>query len=259
MINIRFASIPANPPLTRRETEAAIAIFDFINRCFGSIGLELGAAELQVIKRPQLGAPRFCPQSLNPESSCDCIYLSMESFNFWCQLIFQASHEFTHCVIHYLNSQENQKSKWIEETICEAMSLVFLNTFASSWDRVALSKANISYDASVQDYLSNELKERGNHRLGNCHGIEELREINRTSEAQREDRREEMHQLYSLIRSAKDIQSLVHYRDFVISGTILLDTKRYQDEYPSSRPIQYLCSLQDSALRREAVGASVSV
>ena len=258
MINIRFASIPDNPPLTSQETEAAIAIFDFIGTGFESIDLAVGPAEMQVIKHPNRGFPQFCPQSLNPELPCDCIYLSMDSFTRWCQLIFQASHEFTHCVIYYLNSHENQKAKWIEETICEAMALVFLNTFASNWNRVALSKKNISYGASIQNYLCGRLKEHGNHRLKNCHGIEELQEINGTSEEQREDRREEMHQLYSLIRSAKDIQSLVHYRDFVIPETILLDTKRYQDEYPSSRPVQYLCSLQDSALRREAVGASVS-
>jgi len=37
-----------------------------------------------------------------------------------------------------------------------------------------------------------------------------------------------------------------------------LDTQRYQGEYPSSRPVQYLCSLQENALRRDAVTAKVS-
>lgn len=61
-----------------------------------------------------------------------------------------------------------------------------------------------------------------------------------------------------MIRSSMDIQALAHYRDFVVPGTILLDTQRYQGEYPSSRPVQYLCSLQENALRRDAVTAKVS-
>ena len=61
-----------------------------------------------------------------------------------------------------------------------------------------------------------------------------------------------------MIRSSMDIQALAHYRDFVVPGTILLDIQRYQGEYLSSRPVQYLCSLQENALRRDAVTAKVS-
>ena len=140
----------------------------------------------------------------------------------------------------------------------EAISLVFLDTFANNWSRCTLSKNDPSYRAFIQDYLGTQLKKHGNHRLENCHGIEELQEINRTSEDQREDRREERNRLFRLIRSSMDIQALAHYRDFVVPGTILLDTQRYQGEYPSSRPVQYLCSLQENALRRDAVTAKVS-
>lgn len=258
MIKILSTSVPDNQPLTSQETKTAVSIFDFINKCFESLGLGIGPAELRVIKHPNRGCPQFCPLSRNPEFPCDTIYLSMDSFKFWCQLIFQASHEFTHCVIHRLNSREEQKVSWIEETICEAISLVFLNTFANNWSRCTLSKNDPSYRAFIQDYLGKQLKKHGNHRLENCHGIEELQEINRTSEDQREDRREERNRLFHLIRSSMDIQALAHYRDFVVPGTILLDTQRYQGEYPSSRPVQYLCSLQENALRRDAVTAKVS-
>lgn len=258
MIKILSTSVPDNQPLTSQETKAAVSIFDFINKCFESLGLGIGPAELRVIKHPNRGCPQFCPLSLNPEFPCDTIYLSMDSLKFWCQLIFQASHEFTHCVIHRLNSREEQKVSWIEETICEAISLVFLNTFANNWSRCTLSKNDPSYRAFIQDYLGKQLKKHGNHRLENCHGIEELQEINRTSEDQREDRREERNRLFHLIRSSMDIQALAHYRDFVVPGTILLDTQRYQGEYPSSRPVQYLCSLQENALKRDAVTAKVS-
>lgn len=258
MIKILSISVPDNQPLTTQETEAAIAIFDFINTCFGSIGLGIGSTDLQVIKHPTLGYPQFCPQSRNSNLPCDQIYLYMDSLTFWCQLIFQASHEFTHCVVHRLNNQEDQKALWVEETICEVMSLVFLNIFAHNWSRCALAQNDPSYCASIQTYLGNQLNKHGNHRLGNCQGIEELQEINRTSENQREDRREEMHRVLCLIQSKKDIQALVHYRDFVVPGTVLLDTQRYQGEYPFSQPVQYLCSLQENALRSDTVVAKVS-
>lgn len=72
------------------------------------------------------------------------------------------------------------------------------------------------------------------------------------------DRREERNWLFYLIQSTVDIQALVHYRDFVAPGTILLDAQRYQDEYPASLPVQYLCSLQEEALRRDTVIAGTS-
>ena len=257
MITIQ-KSTPDNQSLSLQEIEATDIIVDFINKCFESLGLGIGLADLQVIKDPNHGCPQFCPKSLNPELPCDQIYLYVDSLTFWCQLIFQASHEFTHCVIHRLNNHERQKAPWIEETICEAMSLVFLNTFANNWSRCTLLKNDPSYCASIQDYLGNQLKKHGNHRLENCHGIEELQEINRTSEERRENRREERNRLFCLIQSTKDIQALVHYRDFVVPGTILLDTQRYQGEYPSSRPVQYLCSLQENALRRDAIVIRIS-
>lgn len=258
MITIVPVSTPDKKLLNKEEIEAAVAIIEVINRWFQNIGLGIGSADLQVIKWPSLGYPLFSPHSLNPGFPCDQIYISMDQYTRWDQFIFQASHEFTHCVIHRLNTREEQKVSWIEETICEAISLVFLNTFANNWSKCTLSKNDPSYRAFIQDYLGKQLKNHGNHRLENCHGIEELHEINRTSEDQREDRREERNRLFRLIRSSMDIQALAHYRDFVVPGTILLDIQRYQGEYLSSRPVQYLCSLQENALRRDAVTAKVS-
>lgn len=258
MITILPNSIPDNRPLTSQETEAANAIFDFINKCFERIGIGIGPADLQVVKHQSLGVPMFCPRLQNPDYPCDIIYICIDLFTRWNQFIFQASHEFTHCVIHRLNNQEDQKALWIEETICEAMSLVFLNIFANNWGGCALSKESQPYYASIQKYLRGELEKIGNHRLEQCYGIKELQEINRTSEGQREDRCEEMHQLYRLIQSADDIRGLVHYRNFVVPGTILLDTQMYQKAYPSSQAVQYLCCLQDNTLRRDVTASKVS-
>lgn len=249
MIKILTKSITDNQPLTNQELEAAVAIIDFIVRYYEEIGICIGSADLQVIKHPNRKNPQFCPQLLNPKSSCDLIFLSMNSYAFWCQLIFQVSHEITHCVIHRINSHESQKASWIEETICEAMSLVFLDMFSNNWCRCSLSKKNPTYYASIQKYLIGELEKNGNHGLETCNGIMGLKKVEESSASNRENRCEEMHQLYRLIQSEDDIRALVHYRNYVVPGTILLDTQIYQKAYPSSQAVQYLCRLQKDALR----------
>ena len=49
MIKILSTSVPYNQPLTNQETEAAVAIIDYINKCFEKLGLGIGSADLQVI------------------------------------------------------------------------------------------------------------------------------------------------------------------------------------------------------------------
>ena len=82
-----------------------------------------------------------------------------------------------------------------------------------------------------------------------CNGIMGLKKVEESSASNRENRCEEMHQLYRLIQSEDDIRALVHYRNYVVPGTILLDTQIYQKAYPSSQAVQYLCRLQKDALR----------
>jgi hypothetical protein len=258
VIKILLNSFPDKQPLTSQELEAAIAIISFIVRYYAGIGIDIGPADLQVIKHPNRGYPQFCPQSLNSKFPCDSIFLSMDSFTFWCQLIFQVSHEITHCVIHRLNSHENQKASWVEETICEAMSLVFLNMFANNWSECCLSKKSPHYYEDIQKYLRGELEKTGNNKLENCNGIMGLKEVEQSSVSNRENRCEEMHQLYHLIQSEDDIRGLVNYRNNVVSGTILLDTQMYQKAYPSSQAVQYLCCLQKDALRRNVAVSKVS-
>lgn len=253
-------SVSGNQTLTSQETKEATAIIDFISEGFESIGIGIGHADLQVIKYPGRGYPQFCSKLLNAELSADLIYLDMDSFAYpnWCQFVYQFSHEFTHCVIHRCNNRNNQLVSWIEETICEAMALILLKRFSEDWSKCSLSNSCPKYKTNFLCYLSNCLSEKGNYRLDHCNGFKELQEINVTSEDQREDRREEMHQLYRLIQSADDIRGLCHYRDFLVPQTILLNTQRYQKAYLSSQPIHYLCRLQENALMRDVPASKFS-
>ena len=44
MIKILSTSVPDNQPLTSQETKTAVSIFDFINKCFESLGLGIRIA-----------------------------------------------------------------------------------------------------------------------------------------------------------------------------------------------------------------------
>lgn len=250
MITIVPVSTPDKKLLNKEEIEAAVAIIEVINRWFQNIGLGIGSADLQVIKWPSLGYPLFSPHSLNPGFPCDQIYISMDQYTRWDQFIFQASHEFTHCVIHRLNSHENQKALWIEETICEAISLVFLQMFANSWNNCVLSQHNLTYSVAIQNYLKNQLNEVGTSKLEKCCGLEELLEINQQNADHREYRSNEMHKLFFRIKDSEDVKALVHYRDYIEPNTILLDTNKYRAAYPDLESVQYLCELQENAISK---------
>ena len=124
-----------------------------------------------------------------------------------------------------------------------------MGQLAEHWKSGNLSSDKPELYVRFLRYLNNQLFKNGNYRLTNCSNVAELQEINQTSESRREDRREEMHNLYRLIKTNLiDFEGLMHYRDFVVPDTILLESKRYQMAYPSSKTIQYLCRLQENAL-----------
>lgn len=205
---------------------------------------ESGTVKLQIENRPNASAPQFCPATLNPTFPCDRIILSMQDFTYWCRLIYQFSHEFSHFLIFHLNPDEDRNVSWIEETICEALSLVLLKHFAENWHLCPLFSQAPNYKSCIGKYLADCLAEKGNCKLAKCRCLLELQEINANSQNDRESHREEMHQLYLSIQGPHDILALLHYRDFVIPKTILLDVPQYQKSYPTSNAVQYLCKLQ---------------
>ena len=79
-----------------------------------------------------------------------------------------------------------------------------------------------------------------------------LMEINKYIKKKKKNYFNESTKLYNLI-SEKDIKSLINYRDFVKKDTILLDTKKYLEEYPDSKAIRYICEIQDNIIEKENV------
>lgn len=191
-----------------------------------------------------LDHPKHCPKSLNKDNDYDYIYLNVKKYSYWCQVIYQLSHELGHS---FCNSNNYRDSvPWIEETICEALSLYFLNYFYENWNDIELSKINKNYYISIKEYIEDILNDKGTNRLSDCSSLDELIDINKSSTNNREDRHNEMIKLFKLM-DKDNINSLIKYRDYVIDNSILLDTKNYLKKY-SNDAVKYLCELQDSVL-----------
>lgn len=117
--------------LTEAEIDDINIIKKFLLTKFEELGIDFDY-ETRYIKKTGLKYPMFIPKSLNSYITNEYILLSVKKYTYWCQVIYQLSHELTHCLIYCHNKKEQQKAKWIEETICEAMSLYFLKLFLSN-------------------------------------------------------------------------------------------------------------------------------
>lgn len=235
------------------------AITDFMFEHYESIGISDGG-EKRIIKNiPSFPTPKFCPKSLNPENQFDYILLDAKGYTFWSQIIYQLAHEMTHCIIHILSNVGTRSTPWIEETICEAMSLYFLDYFATNWSRCSLSNFNAEYGSSIRTYLNNLLLNDGNCRLTQAKDQCELEDINCTAQVteKRIDRKNEVQNLYSVLKIT-DVIGLLRYREYMIDGSILLDTERYRNDYFGNKAVAYLCGIQESIINREHYSSSKS-
>ena len=208
-----------------------------------------------IYKVPDNFPPRFCPRTMNPGIPFETIYLSMQDYRFLGQFVYQLSHEMTHCMIYCNNKNENQKASWIEESISEMMSFVLLDYINTTWCDIALT-INMD-DVNKQfwkkewsNYLNNAFIKTSppNYRLSHA-TLDELEKINATSQETREDRWGEVQEMIKRY-DASCLDGLIKYKDYVLPGTIYLDTKRYRVAFPSNRVIEYLCDLQDTIFSR---------
>ena len=202
---------------------------------------------VMITNNPNADAPVFFSKS-NSHFPFDTIILNCAGFSYWCQVIYQLSHELAHCAISRINDgNQGNKVSWIEETICEAASLYSLKWFSDNWASVSISERNPTFSENIKTYLEDLLSKEGTKRLSNCRSVCELEEINRTSQEKRDDRRNEMNRIFSLLGD-EDLFALFSYRNFVKPGTIALDTTAYSKAYQSVNAVHYLCALQDQIL-----------
>lgn len=208
--------------------------------------------EMPIDIKGGMPCPRFCPAEINILGFHQ-IHLTMTNYSYWCQVVFQLSHELTHYMIYSHCKDESRYASWLEETICEAMSFYVLAWFRDNWKILSLYKYNANYDKHIDEYLEDELKKEGTGRLGRCSSYQELLEIDRTSQDFRADRKAERNKLFSLIYE-RDIKGLIFYRDYIIPCTKILDCDKYLQDFPFNSPVKYLCDLQKNILTKAEHG-----
>lgn len=233
------------------EKISVLEIKKIIVNHFQDIGIDFNY-ELCNIEKSKLPYPMFCAKDRNKFLKQNCIFLAIDDYNYWCQVVYQLSHELTHCFIHSNNPKENNKALWIEETICEAISLYFLKYFFQNWKLCNLSKLNPNFNISFKDYLTNILIKTGNNKLKCCKSLEELTIIDKDSQNNRNDRLENVKFLFKILKKT-DIVGIIKYKDYIVSNTILLNSDRYINDYPDNEAVKYLCSIQKSIIQESEI------
>ncbi|NME63978.1 hypothetical protein HF846_05090 [Clostridium cadaveris] len=229
--------------LDNEEHQYIDVIKAFISREFHHILQNEKFEECIIFNDPNRQCPMFCNKIEN-NMECNLIFLSAKSYNYWCQVIYQLSHEMTHYFIYIINNNIQSKISWVEESICEMMSLYFLQYFRDNWRECELSKYNYTYDSEIDNYLQKILNNRGEESLTKISDIEQLEEIDRLSEKDRGLRSYEVNRLFNFIKDYRDLEALLHYRNYSISNSVLLDSVKYMQKYKNNELVKYLCSLQ---------------
>ena len=218
------------------------SIKDTIVDAFESMGVSFDYKKRLIAYDSKMPSPMFCRADENYGMQLDTIFVNC-SCDIWNQLVFQLSHEITHCFIHCANSDRTKHIDWIEETICEAVSLYFLKYFFEKWPLLPLYELDPNYAIKYDKYLNNELSKEGNKQLTLCSSIEDLKQLNAISQIDRESRQYERNKLYSLLNK-DSIPALIYYRNFAID-VLLMDSYGYRRAYSNNSAVSYLCDLQD--------------
>ena len=127
------------------------------------------------------------------------IRLSQSSTSYWAQTVYQLSHEICHYAIRQGKANKDYTLSWLEETICEAMSLYMLQYSAEEWYKCPLSQRAPQFSKSITAYLVNELKRIPKNNLSMCQTLEDLRVCNQNTADERDGRLRERNALYQVI------------------------------------------------------------
>ncbi|WP_143598543.1 hypothetical protein [Tissierella sp. P1] len=169
-----------------------------------------------------------CPMLIinrNPIRLCT----SVESASYYCQYIYQLSHELTHYAIRQGKIDKNITIKWFEETLCEAMSLYILDLSAQRWDECGLSNNNPNYFRSILEYLKKEYNREGNSMVNSCKTLNDLKYIESTSESERANRILERNYLYKTFKDMpKDIKNIIYYTQYLHG--IMVNFDKWKEE-----------------------------
>ena len=172
------------------------------------------------------------------------IRLAQSSLSCWSQTIFQLSHELCHYALRQHKAQKELTLSWIEEIMCEAVSLYALKYCAINWNQCGLNTRNPDYFKSIFEYLDNELNKSGTTGLKDCKTPELLSQYETIADTDRESHRNECILLYQEIsKNPTDCLVFCKYQKYINSNGITIDFDTWENE-DSSQLVRVLHKLQ---------------
>lgn len=173
------------------------------------------------------------------------IRLAVKNSTFFCQVIYQLSHELCH---FYLRQNKNDKEttiKWFEETICEAVSLYMLDFCCKNWTKCELYSKNLNFAKDLEKYLKNLLEVPEERILNRISTQNELIAFNNTCEAERNKRIFERNLIYNRILEAKsEVCCIINYTKYSSIDNLLIDIEKLKQDYSNIKLVDMIDKFQ---------------
>jgi len=163
------------------------------------------------------------------------IRLAQKSLSFWCQTIFQLSHELCHYAMRQHKADKDFTLSWFEEIVCEAMSLYALQFASKEWKQCQLSWSNPSYAESIENYLNDELNREGTDLLQQCTTVELLKEYEINHSGDRDSHKNERNALfYAITTCPEECRCFCDYSKYVNKETnVTINFSSWENNDPS--------------------------
>lgn len=117
--------------------------------------------KIKICNIPARSCPITCPKRMNVSQQEDYVIYLCHQPNYWCQMIYQLSHELGHYFMRcYL---EKKNLKWISECLCEMCSIVFLHRSIEFFKIFSLE-----YVTAVQNYINDHLQKSLSYSVLTC-------------------------------------------------------------------------------------------
>ncbi len=170
-------------------------------------------------------------------------YIDMcaESLCHWCQVIYQLSYLFTHCLLDRRSA--SGIIPWMEETICELMPLWILGSFMRDWENTTVGKENPEYRTHIEKYLHAYITEqKWTNEPAKCNNVQELQKLNELASERPDLRVGTVITLYYMAADS-DIEALLSYGSYAMPDRKSIDVSRWLEDYPDCLTVRYLASL----------------
>ena len=146
------------------------------------------------------------------------IRLAQLSLDYWAQTIYQLSHEMCHYAMHQTKQDKEQTLSWLEEIVCEAMSLYALHYAAENWHKCKLAVKDPGFDNCIRRYLDKELKCVASDGFARCNTIEKLQfyESEANPENDRASHLTERNRIYqAIVKEPTELLCVLHYQNYI--------------------------------------------